>query len=191
MALVTFLFVWRRNGKKEAVIRDIYLSIDPSGPRLLCYVGPLRKTVRTSRGRTAYRTFVAEVQVRPISRRRHAAGPQPARGASRSCLPGRSRYLFFSVLPTLQPLYSSVLFNCPKKKPNLSRLKGLSQVCTFRTSPRSPPFVRPSISLVLPLFSQDMYQWQWRVGDCAIEQQRTRSVWVRACGCLDTLSALL
>ena len=64
----------------------------------------------------------------------------------------------FSVLLTLQPLYFSVLFICPKKKPNFSRLKGLSQVCTFRTSPRSPPCVRPSISLVLPLFSQDIYQ---------------------------------
>ena len=98
---------------------------------------------------------------------------------------------FFSVLLTLQPLYSSVLFICPKKMPKYSRLKGLSQVCTFRTSPRSPPFVRPSISLVLPVFSQDIYQRQWRVGDCAIEQQRTRSVWVSACGSLDTLSALL
>ena len=96
---------------------DLFLI--PSGPRLLCYVGPLRTTMRTSRGRTAYRTFfVTEVQVRPLSRRRYAAGPQPARGASRSCqrvirpqlLLGRSRYLFFSVLLTLQPLYSSVLF---------------------------------------------------------------------------------
>ena len=99
-----------------------------------------------------------------------------------SISPDARATFFFSVLLTLQPLFLST-FHLPKKMPNFSRLKGLSQVCTFRTSPRSPPFVRPSISLVLPLFSQDIYQRQWRVGDCAIEQQRTRSVWVRACGC--------
>ena len=99
-------------------------QVNPSGPRLLYYVGPLRKTVRTSRGRTAYRTFVAEVQVRPISRRRHAAGPQPARGASRSCqrvirsqlLPGRSRCLFFlGAAHPATPLFLST-FHLPKKK---------------------------------------------------------------------------
>jgi len=68
--------------------------------------------------------FVAEVQVRPISHRRHAAGPQPARGASRSCqrvirpqlLPGRSRCLFFlGAAHPATPLFLST-FHLPKKK---------------------------------------------------------------------------
>ena len=57
-----------------------------------------------------------------------------------SVSPDARATFFFSMLLTLQPLYSSVLFNCcPKKMPKNSRLKGLSEVCTFRTSPKPLP----------------------------------------------------
>ena len=116
--------------------------LDPSGPRLLCNFGPLGQILSKHQG-SAQPTalFVAEVQVRPTLLRRHAAGPQPAGGASGSChwvfrpqvLPGRSRYLLFldTAHPATPLFLSTWYFTKAKKMLKFNRLKGLSQVALF------------------------------------------------------------
>ena len=79
-------------------------EVNHSGSGLLCGFGPLKKAVRTSRGRTAYSTTVAEAQVRPTWRRRCAAGPQPARNRSRGNVKG-SFALSFSPDAFKYPLF--------------------------------------------------------------------------------------
>ena len=76
-------------------------------------------------------------------------------------------------------------FSIAKKNAQINRLKGLSQVCTFCTCPGSPLLCEAFDLTGTPCFLT-IYQRQCRVGDCAIEQKRTRSVWVRACGGLNT-----
>ena len=74
---------------------------------------------------------------------------------------------------------------------NFNRLKGIVEpgmhILHFS---QAPLFVRPSISLVLPHLLK-IYQRRWRVGDGDRTATYHRSVWVRACAGLDTLSALL
>ena len=90
----------------------------------------------------------------------------------------------FSVLLTLQPLYFSVLFICPKKKPNFSRLKGLSQVCLYFSDFFQVPALCEAFDLTgtPSFFSRYISKRQWRVGDCAIEQQHNTG----ACRCACT-----
>ena len=63
---------------------------------------------------------------------------------------------FFSMLLTLQPLHSSALFKS-KKNDQFLPVEGLEPGnMHFLHFSQAPPCVRPSISLVLPLFSQDI-----------------------------------